>query len=383
MKTLPVLLIASVAWAATPAQTAIESAKSEIAKHSDYAPNYSALAKAYVKRADETADPQYYAQAEEAVERAFQLSPDLYDGKRAEVLIHLGRHEYARALELATALNKKTPDDVAVYGYLVDTDVALGNYKDAVTAAQWMLDLRPGNIPGLSHAAMLSELHGNLAGALELLQMAYGSMPTAATGDRASMLTRMAHVHLLLGDLARAEESAKQALAVFPDYYAALAELAHIRLAQKQYDEAVTLWNKLCTAVPRGKYLYARAEALELAGWSDEGAKAFVEFERKAMAETDVADNSNHELATYYVDHAHQPGKALEVARREAERRKDVFTLDCYAWALAANGQYDAASTQMKQALRIPVKDPKILAHSEFIADHLGQTSKNRDAPAQ
>jgi len=383
MKTISVLLMASVAWAATPAETAIESAKSEIAKHSGYAPNYSALAMAYVMRAHETADPQYYAQAEESVQQGFKLSPDLYDGKKAEVLIALGRHEYARAWELATRLNKETPDDVAVYGYLVDADVALGDYQGAVTAAQWMLDLRPGNIPGLSRAAMLRELHGNLAGALELMQTAYGSLPMAATGDRASMLVRMAHVLSLMGDLANAEESAKRALTVFPDYYTALAELARIRVTQKQYDEAVMLLNKLCGAVPRGEYLYARGEALELAGRSDEAAKAFAEFERKAAAETELGDNSNRELVAYYVDHAQQPAKAIEVARREVERRKDVFTLDCYAWALAANGQYDAASAQMKQAMRIPVRDPKILAHCEFIAERVRQSSKNLDAPAR
>jgi len=383
MKTLSVLLMASVAWAAMPAETAIATAKSEIAKHPDYAPNYSTLAMAYVMRADETADPHYYADAEEALQRGFALSRDLYEGKKAEVLIRLGQHEFAKALELATALNKKTPDDVAVYGYLVDSDIALGNYKDAVTAAQWMLDLRPGNVPGLSHAAMLRELYGNLAGALDLMQAAYGSMPAAATGDRAAMLARIAHAHLLSGDLTKAEESAKLALTVFPDYYNALAELARIRVSQKKYDNAVTMLDKLCATAPRGEYLYARAEALELSGRSGEASKAFAEFERKAAAEADHADNSNRELVAYYVDHAHQPMKALEIARREVERRKDVFTLDCYAWALAADGQYDAASAQRKQALRIPVKDPKILAHSEFIAERLRETGKSQDASAR
>lgn len=371
MKKLIILSMAGAAFAATPGETTIAVAKAEIAKHADYAPSYNALAMAYVIRADETADPRYYAQAEDALERCLRLAPDLYEGNKTKVLIQLGRHEYAEALESATKLNKRAPDDVAVYGYLVDADVALGNYKDAVTAAQWMLDLRPGNIPGLSHAAMLRELHGNLTGALELMQLAYESMPPAATFDRASMLTRIAHVKLLTGDAAKAEQYAKQALDVFPDCFAALAELARVRIAGKQYSEAVALLTRLCSAVPRAEFMYARAEALELAGQTDEAKKAFDDFERKALAEKALDDNANHELVAYFVDHEHEPAKALAIAQREVERRKDVFTLDCHAWALAAMGQYEEAGIQMKKATQTSVKDPRVVAHAAFITEHL------------
>ena len=50
---------------------------------------------------------------------------------------------------------------------------------------------------------------------------------------------------------------------------------------------------------------------LELAGRTEEAKKSFAEFERKSLAETNIADNSNHELVAYYVDHAHQPGHPL------------------------------------------------------------------------
>ena len=86
-----------------------------------------------------------------------------------------------------------------------------------------------------------------------------------------------------------------------------------------------------------------------------------------------LADNSNHELIAYYVDHAHQPAKAHEVARREIARRQDVFTLDCYAWALAATGDYRAAHAQMQKALQVGIKDPKILSHAEFIAEQMNR----------
>jgi tetratricopeptide (TPR) repeat protein len=204
-----------------------------------------------------------------------------------------------------------------------------------------------------------------------LMQMAYDATAGAETEDRAWLLTQMAHLNFVSGDLSKAEMYANGALGLFPDYHYALGTLAQVRIAQKRYDEAVKLLTKRYNAAPHAENLYVLAEALELAGQKDESRKAFAEFERKSLTETNLADNSNHELIAYYVDHAHQPEKALEVAKREVERRQDVFTLDCYAWALAANGEYAAANAQMQKALQVGVKDPKIVSHAAIITQHV------------
>jgi len=379
MKTVLILnvaLLAAAGYAATPAETAILKAQAEIAKHPDHAPYYNGLAMAYARRARETSDVEFYAKAEETLKRLFALSPDNFEGLKTEAWLQLGRHEFAKALETATRLNKQTPDDVTVYGYLVDANVELGNYADAVAAAQWMLDLRPGNVAGLTRAGYLRELHGNLNGALEVMQMAYDSTPFSETEDRAWLLTQMAHLKFVGGQLKEAEAFANQALGVFPDYHYALGTLAQVRTAQGRYDEAVALLEKRYQSAPHAENLFALAEALEVAGRGAEAAKAFQEFESKSLAETLLADNSNHELVMYCIDHAHQPEKALAIAQREAARRHDVFTLDTYAWALAANGQYARADAEMQKAVRLGMKDPKLLAHASSIAEHLRQSEK-------
>lgn len=371
MKTISILLLSLAAYAATPAEMAIEKAQAAIAANPNHAPNYNVLAMAYARRARETSDPRYYGKAEETLERALAIAPDNYEALKTRAWLQLGRHEFAKALETASRLNKRAPDDVMVYGYLVDANVELGNYKDAVAAAQWMLDLRPGNIPGLTRAAYLRELHGNLPGALELMQMAYDATPYAETEDRAWLLTQMAHISFVAGDLEKAERYATGALGVFSDYHYALGALAQVRMAQKRYDDAAALLQRRYDAAPHAENLFPLAEALQLAGRTGEAQKDFAAFERASLAETNIGDNSNHELIAYYVDDAHEPQKALEVARREIERRKDVFTLDCYAWALAANGEFEAANTQIEKALQVGVKDPKILAHAQEIRSHL------------
>lgn len=61
-----------------------------------------------------------------------------------------GRHQFPAAIEAAKILNKKVPDDILVYGFRTDATAELGDYDAAENAAQWMLKLRPGTLPGQS-----------------------------------------------------------------------------------------------------------------------------------------------------------------------------------------------------------------------------------------
>jgi tetratricopeptide (TPR) repeat protein len=314
------------------------------------------------------------------VRKSFAIAPDNFEGLKVETFLQLERHEYARALEGAAKLNKMVPDDLSVYGYLADANVELGNYKEAIDAAQWMLNLRPGNVGGLIHAAYLRELHGKLAGALELMQMAYEATAPEETEDRAWMLAQTSHLELLSGDVAKAEMHATAALHAFPDYHFALAALARVRLAQSRYDDAVTLLRQRYQAAPHTENLYQLAEAQELAGQHQDADASFREFESLSRAESEMPDNSNRELVAYYVDHAKDPAKALAVARREIVRRHDVFTVDSYAWALAANGDHAEAENQIQAALAVGVKDPTVLRHAEAIGLHLQEQEKDKTA---
>jgi len=313
----------------SPAERSMAQARKLIAKKPSDFEAYNALALALSRRARETSDVTFYAQGEEALQKSFAISPDNLDGQKIRVWLLLGKHEFAAALEAAKTLNKKMPDDVMLYGFLTDANVELGNYKDAETAAQWMLDLRAGNMPGITRAAYLRELFGDIDGSLELMNMAYQSTPPSEVEDGAWIVTQMAHLNLTIGKLDEAEKLAQQALAMFPGYHYALGNLARVRIQQKRFDEAVDLLKQRYHAAPHAENLFDLAQSLKFAGRKDEARNAFAEFERKSLLETNRADNSNHELIFYYADYANQPANVLEVARREYARRHDVFTLDC------------------------------------------------------
>lgn len=379
MKSIFASLLILCSWAIaqklSPAERAITDAKQAIETSPKQAEPYNSLALALARRAREISDITYYAQAEAALKKSLKLAPGNFGAEKTRVWLLLGKHEFAQALEAAKALNQRVPDDVMVHGFLTDANAELGNYDDAEKATNWMLKLRPGNIPGLTRAAYLRELFGDLDGALELMNMALQSTPVSQSEDRAWILTQMAHLRLLAGAPGEAEKLLKQALIAFPGYHYVLGQLAKVRIEQKRYAEAVDLLQQRYQTAPHAENLYDLAVAQELAGQSEAAKKAFAEFEAKSLFESNQADNSNHELIFYYADHAHDSTKALEVAQREFARRHDVYTLDAYAWALHVNGREDEARKQIEVALAVGVRDPRILGHGREIARGFGDTT--------
>jgi tetratricopeptide (TPR) repeat protein len=361
---------------ASPAQRRIEQARSVIARDPGRCQGHNDLALALARRARETSDPALYAQAEQALQKCLAVSPDDLEALKVRAWVFLGQHRFAEARDLAIALNKRVPDDVMVYGLLTDAQAELGNYKEAEAACQWMLDLRPGNVPGLTRAAYLRELFGDLDGALELMASAYQQTPPSEVEDRAWILTQIGHLQLTARRPAEAEAVLQQALAQFPGYHYALGQMAHVRTAQGRHQEAVELLRQRYQAAPHPENLYELAEALERAGRTADARAAYAEFERKARAEMEGADNANRELIYYYADHTSRAAEALALARREVARRRDVQTAAAYAWALHASGRPAEAKKEMQAALTVGTRDPELRRRADFIAraaEHRGR----------
>ncbi len=363
----------------SPAEKQIRWARAAIEKDpAQFAP-YNKLAMALARRARETGNPTYYEQAEAAVRTSLELSPQNFQGQRVRVWTLLGKHEFAEALEAAEKLNKRVPDDILTYGFLADAHTELGNYDKAEQAAQWMLNMRPGNVPGLTRGAYLRELFGDVEGAIEFMISAFHRTSPIEIEDRAWVLTQLANLYLSTGKLELAETVIQQALELFPGYHYSLAGLGKLRLAQGRFDEAVEALQKRFEAAPHPENLYQVAVALKKAGKVDQERAAFAKFETLGRKEMNGPDNCNRELVFYYADHAGNPEEALRIARMEIERRQDVFTLDAYAWALYVNGHYEEARKQIDRALAVGIRNAKMLYHAGSIAAKLDDPANAED----
>jgi tetratricopeptide (TPR) repeat protein len=330
------------------------------------------LAMALAARARETSDPEFYGRALETLEQAERTTPGDYQVGRARVWVLLGQHRFEEARDGARALNRRAPDDLLVYGLLGDALLELGEYQEAEEALQWMMNLRPGNVPALTRAAYLRELIGDVTGALEFMGDAFERASPEEVEDRAWIATQIAHLYLSSGRVAEAETAAQTALSLFPEYHYALAQLAGVRVAQGRHDEAVTLLRQRYAQAPHPENLYDVGRALARGGRAAEARRAFAEFEAAARAEMTGADNCNRELSAYYVNEARRPAEGLRVAELELARRRDVFTLGAHAWALHAVGRTAEARKQMEAALSVGIKDARLLYQAGVIAARAG-----------
>jgi tetratricopeptide (TPR) repeat protein len=351
----------------SPAARKMAIARKKIARDPKHHHGYNELALALTQRARETADPMFYQQADEAVRTSLTLSPDNFEGLKVRTWALLGQHRLTEALTLATALNARVPDDLMVYGMLTDASIELGRYDDAEKSAQWMLDLRPGNIPALTRTAYLRELFGDIEGAIELMRAAFGRMPYQETEDRAWVLTQIGHLELVGQRPGDAEQAIGQALDLFPNYHYALGALAEVRTAQRRYRDAAGLQQQRYAAAPHPENLFELAEAQARAGMTAAAAKTYTAFEAGARAEMHGEDNANRELISYLVGAGRKPADGLALAQREIARRGDVYTREALAWALFKNGRRAEARKEIAAVLAVGVRHPRVLERAAAI----------------
>jgi tetratricopeptide (TPR) repeat protein len=163
----------------------------------------------------------------------------------------------------------------------------------------------------------------------------------------------LTHIGRLLGkkrDYAHAEMALNAALEIIPNYHYALGNLAEIRKEQKNFSAAADLYRKRSEVAPHPENLYDLGDALTKAGRKAEAHAVFARFEPLAIAESEKFDNSNRELALYYLDYANKPAQGLRIAQFEANRRRDVHTLEVYAKALRINRKPKEAQSVLAES---------------------------------
>lgn len=359
----------------SPIDLRITQARAKVKASPNSVSSYTELAAALCRKARATEDLSVYNQAEVALNHSLQISNDDYQARRWRVAILLGKHEYVPALQLATELNRKVPDDIEGWAALVDANLALGNYPDAARQAQQIFALRPESALGFEKSAGLRELSGDVPGAIEFLDEANRRTPASDTEQHAWLMTQKARLQFLSGDDRQAEMLVGQALQLSPGSLVASAVLAHMRMAESRFAEAATLFARRYAAVKSARNLFDWAAALERNGQKQEAQTAFQNFQAQAERLIDAPFNANLELVFFYLTEKHAPASALALAIKMSAARHDVSTLDAYAWALFHSGRLQDASVQMKRVLQVGVRDPFFFCHASQIAASTGDAA--------
>lgn len=340
---------------------------------------YEQRASALLRRARETADLNYCADAHRAVDRALELHAQAFSARKLSVAVELCEQRWKEALEQAQALNKLVPDDIQVYVYLADAEIALGRYDAALKTTQRLIDFRQVNPQALQRGAELRQIFGHFDLALDWWNSALRLTSPTDVEERAWILTRIARANRLAGKTEAARASARQALELQTDYPWALDEIALAALNESHNAEAVDALRQRQTVGPSLPGLYLLGRALSAAGRIEESRAAFNEFEHRAVSMLDKPVNANLALVQYYTYQTKRVSDALRIAEQELQAKPTLEAREVYAHALEAHGDFLAAAEQMRLALGTGFLNPEWLFEAGLLARESGNAVAARE----
>jgi tetratricopeptide (TPR) repeat protein len=352
----------------------VEAAQKFIERNPSAASGYNQLTVAYIQAARENGDFSLNSKAEAANNRALEIEPQNADAIRLKANLLLVFHRFQEALETANQLRQTNPQDAFVYGVLTDANVELGNYPEAVKAAQQMVDLKP-NLESYARVSYLRSLHGDSAGAIEAMKTAAQIASATDKESRAWCLTHLGEEYFKIGNYAEAEKYYDAALQAMPDYHLALAGKGRSRAANSDFETAIKFLTAAQNRVPLTDLAISLGDIYTRIGKSEEARK---QYDLAEFVEQKFGNREQRTLALLWADQDRKLDEALEIARRESETRRDVYTADVLAWCLYKKGDFVGAKKAIGEAMRLKTKDARILYHAGMIEKALG----NRKAAA-
>jgi tetratricopeptide (TPR) repeat protein len=243
-----------------------------------------------------------------------------------------------------------------------------GKLSDAVEAYQRMMNLKP-DLRAYARAAHMRWLKGDLAGAIEAMQLAASAASPSDAESAAWVNTRLAFYEFQAGHVDETEQRCAFALSLQKNYAPTLLLKGKMLLAQNRFRDAVDALQNAATLNPLPEYQWTLAEALRAAGRENEASGIEAQL-RKHGARSDPRT-----MALFFATRHKNPEMALRLARAELDSRGDVFTHDAVAWSLAAAGNLAEAHGEMQRALAEGTEDGRLFFHAAVIASQTGHAA--------
>jgi tetratricopeptide (TPR) repeat protein len=345
--------------------------RAELSADPDNAGLYASLGLALLQQVRETGDPALYGQAETALDEAIGLDPRQLDALIGQGQLALARHDFRGALDWGRQARAIMPYRAEALGIIVDAQIELGRYAEAVESAQAMVDLRP-DLASYSRVSYIRELHGDTPGAIAAMTLAAEVGPPGVEST-AWTTVQLGHLYFHSGDLARAEQAYNQALAQRPDYPYAQAGLARVQAARGEFQPAIDALEDIVARLPLPEFLNTLGQLYEITG---DAARAEAQYDLiRAIQHLNAGSGMNVdlELALFEADHG-DPATALAMARRAYEQRPSIYAADALAWAAYRAGDYATAGEKIAEALRLNTQDALLFYHAGMTAAARGET---------
>lgn len=337
------------------------------------------LAAIFIQEARVTGEhPHYYPAALQVLNEVLEMDFDKNDihdtdlkfrALSAKAGVQLSLHDFASALETGRQALAMNPHNAAIYGVLVDANVELGDYEEAVKMADKMVSIRP-DLRSYSRVSYLRQIHGDMPGAIEAMEMAVTAGYPGTDQTSWASLT-LGDLYLRQGDVEKAENQYRSILDVREDYPFALAALGELELARKNFEKAEVLFTQAAAIIPEVGFYEGLAQVYQATGRQAEFETTFGEIIEMMQDDEAHGHNMSLEFAHAYADLKNDFETAIRFAKQEYEKRPENIDVNgLLAEFYFKTGQRHLADQHLQKALRTGSKNSDWLALRQEISQN-------------
>ncbi len=367
-------------------KTAYDKAVEALKKDPDDLKQYITLASVFISEGRITGNNTYYGNA--AVQMLDKVSATTTGNKdlvfqalslKSAVLLNM--HQFSDALATAQQGAAINSTNAGIFGALVDANVEMGNYQEAVKDCDRMMSIRP-DLRSYSRASYLRQIFGQNSGAKEAMHMAVeAGLPGQESTEWAR--TNLGDLYLNTGNLDSASILYRSSLVYRPDYPFALIGLARVEKAKKDYDAALGYARKAIQARSEVSFVALLADIYELKGDAQKAKqtrKDVIDLLQQGQddepKEAAVKHNVSREMATAYLN-AGDNDKALQYARTDLNMRPDnIDANELIAWIYYMKHDYANAKIHTDKMLATKTQSAATLYKAGLVYSAAGDAIK-------
>jgi tetratricopeptide (TPR) repeat protein len=308
----------------------------------------------------------YYPAIEKILNGVLSINPKNFEATVYKASLRMSQHQFADAKKLAEEAKAINPDNAYVYGILVDANVELGNYEEAVAMSDKMQAIKP-SLESYSRASYLREIYGDYPGAIEAMKLAVkaglpGSEPQCWS------LNVLGDLYYNTGNWTAAENAYAENLAIRPSYAPSMAGLAKVETKKKNYARALALLDSANAVMPQSSFEEQKADVYAAMGDTKKAMDKYAEVQKLLISDANSGHHSvSLELTKSFIK-TNQWDSAKKYATIEyAIRPKNIDVNNELAW-IAYNQKDNAkAKEYLKTALSTGSKNPELLVRATAI----------------
>jgi len=370
---------------------AYKKAVDALKKNPDDLQQYVNLASVFVAEGRVTGDNTYYGNAamkmlDKVTETNTANNDIMFQALNVKSAVLLNMHQFKDALDVANRGAALNSFNAGIFGALVDANVEMGNYDEAVKDCDKMMAIRP-DLRSYSRASYIRQIYGQTAGAIEAMKMAVeAGMPGSENTEWAR--TTLGDLYLMAGKIDSASLTYRTSLVYRPGYPFATIGMARVEKAHKNYDGAITYTKDAIKTLSEVAFVAYLGDLYELKG---DMAKAMETRNdvislllegQKNEKDAIVKHNANREIATAYLN-ANKLDDALKYAQKDlAMRPANIDANELTAWIYYLKGDYANAKTYADKMLVTNTKNPVTLYKAGAIYTSAGMSAKGNQLTA-